>query len=383
MKVGFLRKIPIAIASLLATSAAFAAMDMDSRVSQLESQMQQVRTETAMGTYGAQTATARPEVDGRGWFLTLDILYWHAKVGGTEFAYSDNDPAATLPIRGRTKDIDFEWDWGVRVGLGYNFAHDGWDAYLHYTYFDTNGSDSSRGGLNSTLIPLRGAAQIVSTTASPDDLFIFCDSAKSQYDLDYNALDLELGRAYFVSGQLSFRPHWGLKTAWIDQEQIARYTGGNPVVNPNGGDNLGLGVSSVHIKDDCDFWGLGPRVGVESKWHLGYGFSIFGNIAGGLLFGYFDVDHRERWTGNEDNTIRLHANRHAFSPTVQFQLGLRFDKYVHNNRQHIGVGLGYEAEYWWRQNQMLKIDDSAVLKYERYSEDLSFHGLTLDIRFDF
>ena len=128
MKVSMLRKISIAIASLVASSTAFAGMDMDSRVTQLENQMQQVRTETAMGTYGAQTATARPEVDGRGWFLTLDVLYWHAKVGGTEFAYSDNDPSANLPIRGRTKDIDFEWDWGVRVGLGYNFAHDGWDA---------------------------------------------------------------------------------------------------------------------------------------------------------------------------------------------------------------------------------------------------------------
>lgn len=52
MKVGFFRKIPVAIASLVASSTAFAAMDMDSRVSQLEDQMQQVRTETAMGTYG-------------------------------------------------------------------------------------------------------------------------------------------------------------------------------------------------------------------------------------------------------------------------------------------------------------------------------------------
>jgi len=384
MKVGFLRKIPITIASLLASSTAFAAMDMDSRVSQLENQMQQVRTETAMGTYGAQTATARPEVDGRGWFLTLDVLYWHGKVGGTEFAYTDNDPAASLPVKGRTKDIDFDWDWGFRVGAGYNFAHDGWDAYLQYTWFDTNGSDSTRAGLNSSVIPLKGSAQIVATAADPLDTFIFCDSAKSQFDLDYQALDLELGRAYFVSGKLSFRPHWGLKTAWIDQEQITRYTGGTPVAVPQStAENLGLGVSTVHIKDDCDFWGLGPRAGVESKWHLGYGFSIFGNVSGALLFGFFDVDHRERWTDTQDNRIRLHANRHAFSPTVQFELGLRYDTYIHNNKQHVGVGLGFEGQYWWRQNQMLKIDDAAVLKYERYSEDLSFHGLTLDIRFDF
>lgn len=378
MKVGFFRKIPVAIASLVASSTAFAAMDMDSRVSQLEDQMQQVRTETAMGTYGAQTATARPDVDGRGWFLSFDILYWHAKVGGTEFAYSDNSPAATLPIKGRTKDVDFDWDWGFRVGAGYNFAHDGWDAYLHYTWFDTNGSDSTRAGLNSSVVPTKGSSQIVATTDNTGNQFLFCDSAKSQYDFDYQALDLELGRAYFISGKLSFRPHWGLKTAWIDQEQVTRYTGGSPV-----DDALGLGVSTVHIKDDCDFWGLGPRVGVESKWHLGYGFSIFGNVSGALLFGHFDVNHKERWTATEDNRINLTANRHAFSPTAQLQLGLRYDKYLHDNRQHFGIGLGFESQYWWRQNQMLKIDDAAVLKYERYSDDVSMHGLTIDIRFDF
>ena len=387
MKVSMLRKISIAIASLVASSTVYAAMDMDSRVTQLENQMQQVRTETAMGTYGAQTATARAEVDGYGWFFTANVLYWHAKVGGTEFAYTDNDPIASFPVKGRTKDIDFDRDWGLRFGLGYNFDHDGWDIRAQYTWFDSNGSASTRAGLNSTVIPLRGSSTIVRTTVAAvgtvNDQFLFCDSAKSQYDFDYSSIDLELGRAYYVSGKLSFRPHWGLKTAWIDQEQITRYTGGAPTANGNNGNNLGLSYNTVHIKDDCDFWGLGPRVGVDSKWYLGYGFSIFGNVAGALLFGYFDVDHKERWSNAVDQRIKIHASRHAFSPTVQMQLGLRYDRYIHNNKQHLGIGLGFEANYWWRQNQMLKIDDSQVLKYERYSEDVSMHGVTLDFKWDF
>lgn len=382
MKVSMLRKISIAIASLMALSGtAFAAVDMDSRVTQLESQMQQVRIETAMGTYGAQTATARAEVDGYGWFFTFDVLNWHAKVGGTEFSYSDQDPRAQLPIRGRTKDIDFKWDWGLRVGLGYNFDHDGWDLKGQYTWYDTSGSDSTRAGLNSSLVPLRGSSTIVATSTNPALQFLYCSSAKAQYDFNYSAVDVELGRAYFISGKLSFRPHWGLKSAWIDQEQITRYTGGSPdAQSPN---DLGLQGNTVHIKDDCDFWGLGPRVGVDSKWHLGYGFSLFGNVAGALLFGYFDVEHKERFSESQDNRIKLSANRHAFSPTAQMQLGLRYDKYLHNNTQHIGVGLGFEAQYWWRQNQMLKIDDAQVLKYERYSDDISMHGVTLDLQWDF
>jgi len=385
MKVSLLRKISISIATLMASSTAFAGMDMDSRVTQLENQMQQVRTETAMGTYGAQTATARAEVDGYGWFFTADILYWHARVSGTEFAYTDNDPSGSFPVKGRTKDVDFDWDWGLRVGLGYNFDHDGWNFRFGYTWFENSGSSSTRGGLNSSVIPLKGSSTIVAgpyITEPPINQFLFCASAKSQFGFDYQAIDLDVGRAYYISSKLSYRPFWGLKTAWIDQEQIVRYTGGKSVQSSIG-ENLGLSNNTVHIQDDCDFWGLGPRVGVDSKWYLGYGVSIFGNVAGALLFGLFDVDHKERYSLDNDNRIKLNANRHAFSPNVQMQIGLRYDTYIHNNKQHLGIGAGFEANYWWRQNQMIKIDDSAVLKYERYCEDVSMHGLTVDLKWDF
>lgn len=375
MKVSILRKISIAIATLLASSTVFAGMDMDSRVTQLENQMQQVRTETAIGTYGAQTATTRPEVDGYGWNFTVNALYWHAKVGGTEFAYTDQDPLGNLPISGRAKDIDFSWDWGLRFGLGYNLDYDGWDIRAMYTWFDSNDHSSTGAGQNSSVVPLKGSSKIV------DDVnrFQFCNSAKSQFDFDYQTIILELGRAYFVSSQISFRPHWGLKTAWIDQKQKTTYSGGEAE-----GETLGLGVNNVKVKEESDFWGLGPRAGVNSKWHLGKSFSIFGNIAAAVLYGKFDVDHRERFSAVEDRRIKLSANRHAFSPNLQMQLGLRYDGYFKNNKHHLGIGLGYEAQYWWRQNQILKInDDRNVIKYDRYSEDVNIYGLTLDVTWDF
>ena len=378
MKFNSLRNLSITIFSLMASSIAFAAMDMDSRVAELENKMTQVRTETASGKYGAQTASARAEVDGEGLFITGDILHWQTRVGGTEFAFTDQDTNAMLPIRGRTKDMKFDWDWGLRIGLGYNFQHDRWDIRGQYTWFNTNGSNSTRAGLNSSIIPLKGSSTITLQPNQNVPLFLYCTSAKSQYDFNYEALDLELGRAYFISSRLSLRPHWGVKAAWMDQEQIVRYTGGNPDAT-----TVGLSGDTVHIKDDCDFWGVGPRLGFDSKWYLGYGFSFFGNLNTALLYGYFDVEHRERYSAYIDNQIKLDANRHTFSPTAQMQLGLRYDKYIHNNKQHLGIGLGFEVEYWWRQNQMLKVDDSIVTQYERYAEDVSMHGLTLDFQWDF
>lgn len=367
----------------------------EARVAELEHQMSQLRVRTAEDTYSPKTATARPEVDGQGWFITFGILYWQARVGGTEYAYTDiGSPTPSnagagvgnaLPISGRTKDMSFDWDWGLRIGLGYNFQHDNWILNGEYTWFDTNGSDSTRKNQNDSVIPLRGSSRITFDPALRTPFFIFALSAKSQFNFSYDAIDLELGRAYFISGKLSFRPHYGVKAAWFDLEQIVRYTGGSPGTVPgaNVPEIVGLNGNTVHIEDTCHFWGVGPRVGFNTKWYLGNGFTFFGNLAGALLYGYFDVEHEERYSAYINNSIDLDANRHAFSPTAQMQLGLHYDTYVYNGKQHIGIGLGFEAQYWWRQNQMLKVDDSFNTQYERYAEDLSMHGVTFDLKWDF
>lgn len=378
MKVRYLRGIGAGILSFLVLSSQmFAAADREVRLNELEHQMKQVGTETAIGTYGANTATARPEVDGTNWFLTFDLLYWRARVGGTEYAYTDQDRAATLPIKGRKKHMEFSWDWGIRAGLGYKFEHDGWDFHGEYTWWDTSGSDSVRAGLNSSIIPTRGSSSI--TGASP---FIYCTSAKALYDLEYQAVNLELGRDYYVSSTVSLRSHWGVKTAWIDQEERVRYTGGDPSQNANL-TFLGLQGNTVHVKDYCDYWGIGPRTGIDTRWYMGNQLSIFGNVAGSLLWGHFDINHKEDYTASHDGRIKLSANRHAFSPMVQFQLGMCYDTYFQHDEHHIVLALGFEGQYWWRQNQMLKIQDMAELRYERYSEDLAFYGITGSFRWDF
>lgn len=360
--------IPLTIIALVASSSAFARMDMDSRVSQLETEMHQASTENSMGTFGANTASARADVDGNGWSLSGAALFWRASVGGTEYAYTDADLAGNaVRIKGRNKHIDFDTDWGLRFGLGYNAIHDGWDVLLQYTWFDTNGSDSTRAGPNSSVVQSRAWERIRSTAH-----FTHCGSAKSMYNFDYQSLNLELGRSYFISSKLSLRPHIGLKSAWIDQSQITRYTDGD------------LAANTVHVKDDSDFWGLGPRFGSDSKWHLTNGFSVVGNIAAALLCGHFDVDHNERFSAVKINRIRLHDNQHAFSPMVQMKLGLHYDKYLNDNKQHVGVGIGYEAEYWWRQNQIFQLDQTPTFfQFEHASEDVSMHGLTIDLKLDF
>lgn len=369
MNGNFLKRVPVTFVALAASVSAFAASDTDSRLQQLEQQMKQVRTETAAGTYGARTASARPEVDGAGAYFMIDALVWKANVGGSEYSYTDASSIAAYPLSGSFKDTDFGWDWGLKVGLGYNFEHDNWEADLLFTYFSSSESNSVASGATGSIIPLKGAADLGSPTGGLD----YCTRATSSYKFVYDNIDVELARNYFVSKNLSLRPHFGLKNTWINLTQTVRYTGGA----------FTLGSTFLN-KDVSKFWGIGPAAGVNSKWHLCNGFSLFGDVSGSLLWGYYKVNHHENnSTAPTTNDIYLTANMHRFAPTAQLALGLAYDAYMNEDKQHIGISLGWETIYYWRVNQMLQIVDFSTRKYNRASEDVSMQGVTLHIRWDF
>ena len=212
--------------------------------------------------------------------------------------------------------------------------------------------------------------------------FFQCGSAKSVCEIKYQAIDIELGRDYYISKKLSLCPNWGLKSAFIDLSQKTEYTGGSQTTQ---GDLqiLGLEGNTVSVRESSDFSGVGPRAGLNTRWYIGEGISLFGNLTGALLWGYCDVTHKEDYSFDTDTKIRLNADRSSFSPTIQYQLGLRYDTYMHHDIHHLSVGLSFEGEYWWRQNQMLKINDAQGFKYDRYTDDLALYGLTADIKWEF
>ncbi|MBM3191663.1 MAG: MOMP family protein, partial [Chlamydiae bacterium] len=253
MRGNFFKRVPTTLVALAVTASTFAAGGgTEDRLQQLEQQMKQVRTETASGTYGAKTALARPEVDGVGLFLSADALLWKAYSGGSEYAYTDATVLAGYPISGSVRQADFDWSWGARGGIGYNFDHDGWDIYLNFTYFHSSSSDSVSVPSTASVVPLKGDAGLVSGT------FDSCLSANTDFKFTYYNLDLDLGRDYYVSKSLSLHPHFGLKNSWLTLKQNTHYSGG-----------AYLGNNFFEEEDSSKLWGIGPSTGINTKWHLG------------------------------------------------------------------------------------------------------------------
>lgn len=347
--------------SLLKTTSGHVVETNSLRILRLEEEVKELQEQLHEVLVKQSQSSANPDIIGKVYFVTADLLYWYARTNGTAFAYSNHTTTVDVPLRGRTKDIDFDWQSGLRVGIGMNLGHDEWDLYAAFTLFRPHVSGLAHAGRNNTLVPLRGALVTDSGVTR----------AKSLYMLDTYQIDVELGRYYFVSAKLSLRPFAGIKNGWMKQHQIIRYTGGS------------VGLNTARVEDWCDYWGIGLRGGIESKWHLGQGVYLQGLFAGALLYGFFTIDHREKLTPSLEEKVKLSDNKHRFIPTIQWRMGIGWGRSFHKRKYYLNIGAAYEGMYWWRLNQMIKIYEYNAYRYDNFSDDLSMHGFTLMARWYF
>lgn len=381
----------LASLSVLAVPLALSAHSIEERLDTLETEMQSISARTPQDTLGACFTSDRPEVPGTNWYGTFDITYWHTKMGGTEYAYSvrqfnpNNQPFVTtqpLPVDGDVKDNDFSWDVGVKVGLGYKTPHDMWDVFARYTWYETENTNSSFKSSPSALVSIAWVIDLVAMRA------------KSHIKIDYNNVDMELARSYFQSGLLSFRPHFGLKSSWVHLNRDIVFTDNGTFTD---GGSLGLDFKA---KERLQFWGLGPRAGLDSKWYLGYNFHIFADVAASILYGYFNTKQSNQVPPSTDPddipdgvVFKMRHKFHRFVPFAQMFFGLGWESFINDDKQHLLLKLGYEVQYFWRVNQNHQPEDisgqatgpnqSLRIQFEKQSEDLMFYGITGEIRLDF
>jgi Legionella pneumophila major outer membrane protein precursor len=327
--------------------------DPHSRVSRLETDMQKIGAENAYGHFGSRTASAQPQIDGYGIFVTADFLWWKLYEGGTDYLFKDQNARGVPPAIGEIKHCNFDWEPGFKIGAGYLFDYDSWDTAIDFTYYQTNARHSSK---SSHLFPLIGDQSL--------DLI----EAKIHWDVSFYDLHWVLGRNYFVSKFLSFRPFFGIATAWIDQHRHLH-------LRQNGNDRIAL-------KSENDFWGIGPRVGVDTQFALCENFSIYGNVTGDLLWADFEVSEKEVNKTTSTEIYDLDYDLDSIVPTLSFGLGVAYETNLSKDRYHIMIKAGYENQYWWRQNQ-LPVFEGSIPAFHRISEDLSLQGLTVEFRLDF
>ncbi len=313
-----------------------------------------------------------PRTNGS-WDIFADALGWYASEQASA-VWADIIKIGNNTSSFTAQDLDFDWDFGFRVGAGRNLEYDQWDTQLYWTWFRTDAHQSKR--LSPEFISVLGGV-LVTEEIHPEffaaDLSsAFSQSATIRWSLLFNMIDWELGRNYWISKGLSLRPFIGIKGGWIHQSIHVKY------------DNLIISSALTDISANeqvkNNFWGIGPVGGVNTKWKLrNFGThypSLFGDFSAATLWGTWKCSDVYKQTNGSQ--INVHTSNSTLG-ALMFRgfLGIGWDVDFNKGKSHFATRLGYEMQLWVNQ---LRVATSQLV---RLHGDLTLQGVTFNCRFDF
>jgi hypothetical protein len=271
-------------------------------------------------------------------YVSAQALIFQAQQDGMDFALKNSDTSGTTPVHAETVGFSSDnenWDYnvGTRVGAGFYFDHDAWNLDFAWSWFHVPDSTSKNG---TALIPFW-----ISDTA------VNRQTSKANWGVNYNVLDAQLAKPYYISRMLSFNPHFGLRFAWIYQKlgvHFSNYPG-----------TISLSTPLTDFKGRNNFWGVGPRVGIDSTWYLGCEWKLFCNIAASILSGKFDTSQKVYFPALSSSSKSFSNNFHMNVPNLDIALGFDWGVYFCDKKYYLDFIAGYEFQVWWDQWNLKKL----------------------------
>ncbi len=311
--------------------------------------------------------------NGLGLFLTADFIYWTAREDSLDFAITHGTAAAIgapahVP-RGHVFSPEASWHPGFKAGIGYDFCYDGWDIFAEYTWYrlrNTTETAKSTGDLT-----LLDAFWFVNNTANSVTQ-AFSD-VHGKWMLDFNVLDIALGRNFYVSPRLMLRPFCGIKAAFLKQK-----------LNVNFQRNFtDAGSDAFTMDNHMQNWAVGLLTGVDSAWHFCRSFSMFAKFAASAIWEQFKrTRHDNQFTvdlNQNFSQVNLRSRFHIVRPVFEWMLGVRWEIWFLCDAYHFWLEAGWEQQVWFSQDKFIRLPGGAACD----NGDLTLQGLTVQARFDF
>lgn len=321
------------------------------QMSQDQSGMQQQNNSEMM-----TNSPARPMLqNGYDLWVMGDVLLWQAVEENLTYAYTHEQAN-----QHNLHTVDFDWDWGFRLGVGYNMPRDGWDLDLYWTHIrnTADGHVHANSGHSVTQV-WTVASQLLAGTM---------EEAHADWRVHLDQLDLDLGRQFYVSKYLTLRPYVGMRSTWL----LQRYN-----INTENTNEL-----TQHARLKNRFWGFGFATGLDTDWKFGWGVSLYGEADMALLLGFHDVDQAGKqqdvsiWS--QDKSFRVGR------AILDLALGLKWADTFFHDCLGLTLKLGYEYHLYFDQNQFLLTNGSSTFElFNPLNGNLIYQGLTGSIQLDF
>ena len=302
-----------------------------------------------------------------GIYINADFLYWRSENHGFSYAY-ERQAIPAGENNGKIVRLNPDWAPAFRAGIGWNTTHDFWDLLLNYTWY-RNKVSKSRTSAN-------GYIPLWPVSAANTGEFVNV-SARSRLQL--NMGDLEVGRMIFLTKTVAIRPHLGAKGGTLYQRFKSKYT----VPVTGGGAN-----TEEKFNGRNNYWGVGPRLGLNGEFHLNQGFSLKGIFAGALLYGKTKAGWaRSVLQSGSTNYTTSHDfsdNFYQLVPHMQLALGLQWQACFWYEKMLCRMSVMWETNYWWNQfNLPVALNGVGAPLPTVGNQPLTTEGLTVNLEWGF
>jgi len=319
------------------------------------------------------------------YFANASYTYWYVQEDGlniAESAIAAPGGQTYLATNAEVLKQSFSYCPGFQVELG--FTKDNWGLSTQYTWVRANNSTNKAAPTQDSILG--------TSTWSIDDWFLQTTlqgqsltgpeiHSKSRLEIDMLNL-LATNRiyrceAFDVTGSI------GLCAVWIRQRMSIFLT-----QDPSSVGSAFLPPQPIESSNRSHAWGVGPQIGLATKYSLPQCFRIEGGIACSLLYTQFsDVFHHEDAASllnvsSSGNTLKLGAYQ-SVEPILQLCLGLGWNSSTLCDCFRFDVLVGYDFTLFWNQNRMRGMLDQAWAGIDSAVGDLSLQGLTVKVSVGF
>jgi len=318
------------------------------------------------------------------WYFLADYLYWKpCPDGAFDYVKAERHGSENnVKVHSDTKSAIGEAETGFRLGVGYQFPCSDWDIGVRWLHFDP--SDSRKASLSSgeKIIPFGGyfllpELQILMVNDGLTKVEVISPMvAKGHWDLDLDVVDLEFGMHMLFGRCLFLRPHVDVRIATIDQELKIASQG-----SVSGVEIGGPFQAKSRFKNE--FKGIGPRIGLDTRYELGCGWGLYADVAAACLFGHQDASFKENLTvditmgGSQEFDLftKSKSNRHCTRVITDAAFGIYWRTCFCCGLYNLSVKCGWEHHYFFSQGVADAFPGNQNFSHE--DKDLPTQGLTI------
>jgi hypothetical protein len=259
----------------------------------------------------------------------------------------------------------FDYDAGLTVSLGYMTDHDEWLVGARFDWLSSNYTAATydetdvkyKANPNFDIDVLKGSG--------------FSVTANNWEKIDYYAgfelfsLDVMMSRGAFVSRCYSIEPFAGVKAAWFNTKQVAKYSSTTYFSNGN----------KAIYDEEFNNWAAGPMFGLNGEYNVTHGIAIFSDNDVAVLLGEAHRVRASTLTRGGSIVITDRTSTDVADYTCQYYvpvrsvIGVKFSRYCLEDEHYIAVKVGYDAR--------------AFLTMDGTHSGFNMNGLYLNFIWDF